>query len=45
LGARRWQAEIVAPILTTALLEKEPLELAEAETENKNGEEGAAESN
>lgn len=44
LGARRWQAEIVAPILTTALLEKEPLELAEAETENKNDDEGAAES-
>ena len=43
LGARRWQAEIVAPILTAALLEKEPLELTEVETENKNGEDGAAE--
>ena len=29
LGARRWQAEIAAPILEQALMEKEPLELPE----------------
>jgi ribonuclease D len=34
LGARRWQAEIAAPILEAALLESEPLEGEEAsETE------------
>ena len=32
LGARHWQIEIVAPILETALLETEPLEIAEPET-------------
>jgi ribonuclease D len=31
LGARRWQREIVAPILESALLETAPLELPEAE--------------
>lgn len=29
MGARRWQCEIVAPILEAALLEKEPLEIEE----------------
>ena len=29
LGARRWQAEIAAPILEQALTEREPLEIAE----------------
>jgi hypothetical protein len=34
MGARRWQSEIVAPILEAALLEKEPLEVEEvAESE------------
>ena len=32
LGARHWQIEIVAPILEAALLEVEPLEIAEPET-------------
>ena len=29
MGARRWQAEIAAPILEMALLEREPLEIPE----------------
>lgn len=43
LGARRWQAEIVAPILTSALLETEPLALADPEADEKSGQEGGAE--
>lgn len=34
LGARRWQAEIAAPLLEKALTETEPLALAEAESES-----------
>ena len=34
LGARQWQIEIVAPILESALLEKEPLAIAESEPES-----------
>ena len=34
MGARRWQAQIAAPILQAALLEKEPLDLPESEQEN-----------
>jgi len=33
LGARQWQIEIVAPILESALLESEPLAIAESEPE------------
>jgi ribonuclease D len=33
LGARRWQAEIAAPILEQALTEREPLEVAEPPAE------------
>ena len=33
MGARRWQADIAAPILEKALTEREPLELPEAESE------------
>jgi ribonuclease D len=33
LGARRWQAEIAAPILEQALTEREPLEIAEPAAE------------
>jgi ribonuclease D len=33
LGARRWQAEIAAPILEAALLETVALEIAEPEGE------------
>ena len=33
MGARRWQAEIAAPILEQALTEREPLELPEPATE------------
>jgi ribonuclease D len=43
LGARRWQAEIVAPILTSALLEKEPLELVDADADEKSAQESGAE--
>ena len=31
MGARRWQSEIVSPILEKALTEREPLELPEPE--------------
>ena len=34
LGARQWQIEIVAPILESALLETEPLAVAESEPES-----------
>jgi ribonuclease D len=34
LGARQWQIEIVAPILETALLETEPLAIAESEPDS-----------
>ena len=43
LGARRWQAEIVAPILTSALLEKEPMELVDADPDEKSAQESGAE--
>jgi ribonuclease D len=33
MGARRWQADIAAPILEQALTEREPLEIAEPEGE------------
>jgi ribonuclease D len=33
LGARRWQAQIAAPILELALTQTEPLEMPEAENE------------
>jgi ribonuclease D len=33
MGARRWQAEITAPILESALLEREPLEIPEPATQ------------
>jgi ribonuclease D len=33
LGARPWQREIAAPVLERALLEKEPLEIAQSEQE------------
>jgi ribonuclease D len=33
MGARRWQAEIAAPILEQALTEREPLEVAEPPAE------------
>lgn len=36
LGARPWQSEIAAPILEAALLEREPLEKAEAESDQEN---------
>lgn len=38
LGARPWQSEIAAPILEAALLEREPLEKAEAESDQENSE-------
>ena len=43
LGARRWQAEIAAPILQAALLESEPLEIAEPESESEPTSESAQE--
>ncbi len=33
LGARLWQREIATPILELALLEKEPLEIAQSDQE------------
>jgi len=43
LGARRWQAELVAPILASALLETEPLEVTDPEADEKSWQEGGAE--
>jgi ribonuclease D len=40
LGARPWQSEIAAPILEAALLEREPLEKVEAESDQENSELG-----
>lgn len=40
LGARPWQSEITAPILEAALLEREPLEKVEAESDQENSELG-----
>jgi len=34
MGARRWQAQIAAPILQAALLEKAPLEVEDAGEED-----------
>lgn len=44
MGARHWQAEIAAPILTAALVEKEPMELPESDSDEKSAQEGATES-
>jgi ribonuclease D len=38
MGARRWQAQIAAPILQAALLETEPLEVPESEQGNSENE-------
>ena len=43
LGARRWQAEIAAPILEAALLESEALEIVEPEGESEPTSESAQE--
>ena len=37
LGARQWQATIVTPLLSSALLAKEPLPIADDEAEKKEG--------
>ncbi len=40
LGARPWQIEIAAPILESALLEREPLEKPEPEGDQDNSDQG-----